>query len=117
MNMKNRDKWITIAFLIFILVIPLATVARNVMPDSLQESLTEEEKAILENNGTLINNVNNGETQPGEAAGEPVEVARETGFAAFQKSINNFTNGLFGRTKLIAFNTELTSALTGGTYI
>ena len=50
--MKNRDKWITIAFLVFILVIPLVTVARNMLPHQ-QETLTEEERAILEQNGTL----------------------------------------------------------------
>ena len=31
--MKNRDKWITIAFLVFILVIPLVTVALAPMPN------------------------------------------------------------------------------------
>ena len=45
--MKNRDKWITIAFLIFILVIPLVTVARNMLPKQQGEELTEAERAVL----------------------------------------------------------------------
>ncbi len=109
--MKSRDKWITVAFLLFILTIPLVTVARNILPDRQQEGLTEEEKAILEENGTIITDK---ESQSGDQAGD---VKKDTGFAALQKSISNFTDGLFGRTKLIAFNTELTSLLTGGTYI
>ncbi len=39
--MKSRDKWITVAFLLFILTIPLVTVARNILPDRQQEGLTE----------------------------------------------------------------------------
>lgn len=118
--MKNRDRWITIAFLIFILVIPLVTVVRNALSGGQQqEGLTDDQKAILEGNGTLPKDENQGpeaeteEGADGQAAGQP----EETGFAVLQKRINNFTDGLFGRTKLIAFNTELTSMLTGGTYI
>ncbi len=116
--MKNRDKWITIVFLIFILAIPILTVARNMLPSQQGEALTEEEKAILEKNGTLIND---GESQT-ESTTSTEETAsnnqpKETRFERFQRRINHFTDGLFGRTKLIAFNTELTSLLTGGTYI
>lgn len=116
--MKNRDKWITIVFLIFILAIPILTVARNMLPSQQGEALTEEEKAILEKNGTLIND---GESQT-ESTTSTEETAsnnqpKETRFERLQRRINNFTDGLFGRTKLIAFNTELTSLLTGGTYI
>ena len=53
--MKNRDKWITIAFLVFILAIPLVTVVRNLLPSQQENELTDEEQAILEQNGTLIN--------------------------------------------------------------
>lgn len=109
--MKSRDKWITIAFLLFILTIPFATVVRNVLPDRQQEGMTEEEKTVLKDNGTMKND---GESQTDDKKGE---AKKGTGFAALQKSVDNFTDGLFGRTKLIAFNTELTSLLTGGTYI
>ncbi len=111
MKMKSRDKWITIAFLLFILTIPFVTVVRNVLPDRQQEGMTEEEKTVLKDNGTMKND---GDSQTDDKKGE---AKKETGFAALQKSVGNFTDGLFGRTKLIAFNTELTSLLTGGTYI
>lgn len=115
--MKNRDKWITIAFLIFILTIPLVTVIRNIMPAQQQGGLTDAQKAVLEGNGTLGKDEgtqkDTTEKDTDSSSAEP----KKTGFAAFQESINHFTDGLFGRTKLIAFNTQLTSALTGGTYI
>lgn len=117
MKMKNRDKWITIAFLIFILTIPLVTVIRNIMPAQQQGGLTDAQKAVLEGNGTLGKDEgtqkDTTEKDTDSSSAEP----KKTGFAAFQESINHFTDGLFGRTKLIAFNTQLTSALTGGTYI
>ena len=114
--MKNREKWITIAFLIFILVIPAVTVVRNMMPQTKQE-LTDEEKAILENNGTNAGGENTGENeaQTDEAA-QPAPT-EETAFTQLQNKIDYFTDSLFGRTKLIAFNAGLTSLLTGGTYI
>ncbi len=111
-EMKNRDKWITIAFLIFILVIPLVTVVRNLLPSQQENELTDEEQAILEQNGTLANG-----TQADTKDNTENSMPKETGFAKLQKSINQFTDSLFGRTKLIGFNTELTSLLTGGTYI
>ena len=94
--MKNRDKWITIVFLIFILAIPILTVARNMLPSQQGEALTEEEKAILEKNGTLIND---GESQT-ESTTSTEETAsnnqpKETRFERFQRRINHFTDGLF----------------------
>lgn len=113
--MKNRDKWIAIAFLVFIFVIPLVTVVRNIMPQQ-EKQLTEEEKAILENNGTVAGE--DGEQQSAEETGDlQSELVSDPAFIRLQKKINDFTDGLFGRTKLIAFNTDLTSWLTGGTYI
>lgn len=119
--MKNRDKWITIAFLVFILVIPSVTLVRNLVPQQQEQQLTEEEKAILQNNGTMKEEDAASEASSDEAApsGETAEqpTVKQPLFTTIQNSINNFTNGLFGRTKLIAFNTELTSFLTGGSYI
>ncbi len=110
--MKNRDKWITIVFLIFILSIPAITVVRNVFgPAQGQEQLTDEEQAILENNGALGNE--SGGRKPEDAASSEQQPA----FVRMQGRINTFIEGLFGRTRLIAFNTGLTSLLTGGTYI
>ena len=115
--MKNRDKWITVAFLIFILVIPFVTVVRDILPHRQEQELSEAEKAVLEQNGTMTKDE---EVQAGSASKEETQqvyTPKESGFAGFQKRINQFTDGLFGRTKLIAFNTGLTSFLTGGTYI
>lgn len=110
--MKNRDKWIAIAFLIFILMIPFVTVVRNLLPEWQGQELSEAEKAVLEQNGAITED---GTVQTGGASqGNQPKV---TGFAKLQAGIDQFTDGLFGRTKLIAFNTGLTSMLTGGTYI
>lgn len=117
--MKNRDKWIATAFLVFIFVIPAVTVVRNMVPHQ-EEQLTDEEKAILENNGTAANDKNNNAEQESETVPDGAELpaaADETAFVRLQNKINYFTDSLFGRTKLIAFNAELTSLLTGGTYI
>lgn len=114
--MKNRDKWITIVFLVFILVIPCVSVVRNLLPQQQEQQLTDDEMAILQNNGTIKEEdaVSDAST---EAAAPSEEAAKQPSFTTIQNSINNFINGLFGRTKLIAFNTELTSLLTGGSYI
>lgn len=111
-QMKNRDKWIAIAFLIFILVVPLVTVARNILPKQ-ESGLTEAEKAVLEQNGAITED-GTVHTKGGAAQINPYG---EKGFAKLQRQINSFTEGLFGRTKLIALNTQITSMLTGGTYI
>ncbi len=119
--MKNRDKWITIVFLAFILVIPIVSMVRSFLPQYQQEQgLTEEEKEILENNGTM--KVED-ETKPSESSSEVAKDTqsdknkKETWFIQLQNSINHFVDRLFGRKELIAFNTKLTSLLTGGTYI
>ncbi|MCD8037948.1 MAG: hypothetical protein LUE96_02490 [Lachnospiraceae bacterium] len=111
--MKNRDKWIAIVFLAFIIALPLATAVRNVLPQQ-EEQRSSEQQAILENNGTASDS---DETQEDEAQEAQADASAETWFTSLQNAVTGFTEGLFGRTKLIAFNTELTSLLTGGTYI
>ena len=114
-DMKNRDKWITVVFLAFIMILPLVTVAGNMLPQKQESELSEAEKAVLEQNGTLTKDDG---TQTGSTAGGDVKgPSGDSGFLRLQKGINTFTDGLFGRTKRIAFNTGLTSLLTGGTYI
>lgn len=114
--MKNRDKWIAIAFLILIFILPIVTIVRNCMPQE-EKQLTDEEKAILENNGASSGDHVSKENET-QTSGETAEVApKEPAFTRLQNGINNFTESLFLRTKLIAFNTELTALLTGGTYI
>ncbi len=111
--MKNRDKWIAVAFLAFILILPTVTLVRGFLPQE-ETTISEEQSAILNGNGTL-----QGENQ-GNASVDTSQTTQEVElpwFTRVQNTLNNFTNRLFTRTKLIAFNTELTSLLTGGTYI
>lgn len=111
--MKNRDKWIAVAFLAFILILPAVTLVRGFLPQE-ETAISEEQSAILNGNGTL-----QGENQ-GNASVDTSQTTQEVElpwFTRVQNTLNNFTNRLFTRTKLIAFNTELTSLLTGGTYI
>lgn len=111
--MKNRDKWIAVAFLAFILILPAVTLVRGFLPQE-ETTISEEQSAILNGNGTL-----QGENQ-GNASVDTSQTTQEVElpwFTRVQNTLNNFTNRLFTRTKLIAFNTELTSLLTGGTYI
>jgi hypothetical protein len=117
--MKNRDRLITIAFLIFILIIPVVSIARNCFSNSDQSQLTDAQKAVLEQNGTLQTDSQTSETETETDSEESEEAAQsdESLFIQLQAKINTFIEGLFGRTKLIAFNTNLTSLLTGGTYI
>ncbi len=122
--MEKRNKLIAVVFLAFILIVPVVTVVRDfVAPED--GGLSEAERAVLENNGSLQDEKNEESTESestqtdvGEEAGGQVDV--EQGLPAFvrlQNTLNGFTERLFGRTKLIAFNTGLTSFLTGGTYI
>lgn len=88
--MKNRNKFIAAVFMAVILIIPLASLAKNMMVKAPQE-----------------------ETPPKEQA-----AAKDTpAFTILQNKINEFTSNTFARKELIMFNTELTSLLTGGTYI
>ena len=114
-DMKNRDKWITVVFLAFIMILPLVTVVGNMLPQKQESELSEAEKAVLEQNGTLTKD--DGTQTGGTAGGDVKDPSGDSGFLRLQKGINTFTDGLFGRSKLIAFNTGLTSLLTGGTYI
>lgn len=115
--MKNRDKLITIAFLVFIFTIPFVSIVRNCLPKADESQLTEEEMAILQQNGTMQTETEVSETEASETETTVAEEVSQPVFIQLQGKINTFIEGLFGRTKLIAFNTNLTSLLTGGTYI
>lgn len=88
--MKNRNKFIAAAFLAVILIIPLVSVARNMMVEAPQAE---------------------------KSSGEQAAAKATPAFTALQNKINDFTSNTFARKELIMFNTELTSLLTGGTYI
>lgn len=110
--MKNRDKWITIAFLAFILILPTVTLIRGFLPQEDTAVSEEQQNALLNANGTIQEG--NATTETTQQPAQPQELPW---FTKVQNTLNDFTERLFARTKLIAFNTELTSLLTGGTYM
>lgn len=121
--MEKRNKLIAVLFLAFILIVPVVTVARD-FAASEDSGLSDAEKAVLKNNGSLQDEKDEEDTQAessGQADAEQgaADVSKQElpVFVRLQNALNSFTERLFGRTRLIAFNTELTSFLTGGTYI
>lgn len=117
--MKNRDKWIAVIFMLFIFTLPIVTVVRGFLPQSQEETLTEEQQELLDKNGTMQGG-SHGDSTDGstESTGEQTaEQVKTPWFTALQNTLNSFTERLCARNKLIAFNSELTSLLTGGTYM
>lgn len=117
MTMKNRDKWIAIAFLAFILIIPAVTIVRGFLPQEDSIISEEQQNALLNANGTMQDGAHGSATEKGTETTQPAQPQELPWFTKVQNTLNSFTERLFGRTKLIAFNTELTSLLTGGTYM
>lgn len=117
MTMKTRDKWITIAFLAFILMIPAVTIVRSFLPQEETMISDEQQNALLNANGTMQDGAHGGAAEDTAQTTQPTQPQELPWFTKVQNTLNSFTERLFGRTKLIAFNTELTSLLTGGTYI
>lgn len=117
--MKNRDKWIAVIFMLFIFTLPIVTVVRGFLPQSQEETITQEQQELLDKNGTMQGG-SHGDSTDGstESTGEQTaEQVKTPWFTALQNTLNSFTERLCARNKLIAFNSELTSLLTGGTYM
>ena len=117
--MKNRDKWIAVIFMLFIFTLPIVTVVRGFLPQSQEETLTQEQQELLDKNGTMQGG-SHGDSTDGstESTGEQTaEQVKTPWFTALQNTLNSYTERLCARNKLIAFNSELTSLLTGGTYM
>lgn len=113
MTVKNRDKWITIVFLSFILILPAVTLVCGFFPQE-EIGVSEEQNEVLSANGTLQDG------NHGAAAADAEVTEQETvqpQLVNIQDALNAFTGRLFARSKLIELNTELTSLLTGGTYM
>lgn len=117
MTMKNRDKWIAIAFLMFILIIPTVTIVRGFLPQADVDISQEQQNALLDANGTMQEGAHGNAAENTAKTTQPAQPQELPWFTKVQNTLNSFTERLFGRTKLIAFNTELTSFLTGGTYM
>lgn len=94
--MQSHDKWITAAFLASIFILPLATLAIKAT-SRLQDQNALEAFASA---GTEISS----------------DTENHSVFTALQNHIDNFTDSLFLKKELISFNTELTSAMSGGSY-
>ena len=107
MKMRNRDKFITICFLLFVLVIPSVTIVKNVVAPETQGITDVEAMAILVGNGTLENTDSalEQEEESEEANSEELNV-QETFMIKVKNGINEFTEGLFLRTNLIDFNSK-----------
>jgi hypothetical protein len=117
--MKNRDKWIAVIFMLFIFTLPIVTVVRGFLPQSQEETLTQEQQELLDKNGTMQGG-SHGDSTDGSTestGGQTAEQVKTPWFTALQNTLNSFTERLCARNKLIAFNSELTSLLTGGTYM
>lgn len=117
--MKNRDKWIAVIFMLFIFTLPIVTVVRGFLPQSQEETLTEEQQELLDKNGTMQGGSHGDSTDSSteSTGGQTAEQVKIPWFTALQNALNSFTERLCARNKLIAFNSELTSLLTGGTYM
>ena len=117
--MKNRDKWIAVIFMLFIFTLPIVTVVRGFLPQSQEETLTQEQQELLDKNGTMQGGSHGDNTEGStESAGEQTaEPVKTPWFTALQNTLHRYTERLCARNKLIAFNSELTSLLTGGTYM
>ena len=117
--MKNRDKWIAVIFMLFIFTLPIVTVVRGFLPQSQEETLTEEQQELLDKNGTMQGGSHGDSTDSSteSTGGQTAEQVKTPWFTALQNALNSFTERLCARNKLIAFNSELTSMLTGGTYM
>ena len=117
--MKNRDKWIAVIFMLFIFTLPIVTVVRGFLPQSQEETLTEEQQELLDKNGTMQGGSHGDSTDSSteSTGGQTAEQAKIPWFTSLQNTLNSFTERLCARNKLIAFNSELTSLLTGGTYM
>lgn len=111
--MKKRDKWITIVFILYIMGVFFVTLVRGILTQT-DGQTDSAAKDLLTQNGTIQQ-----EAAEENAVQETETVNEETqnGFVALQAQINTFTDRLFGKTKMIALNTQLTKWMTGGTYI
>ena len=106
-------------FHVIYFTLPIVTVVRGFLPQSQEETLTEEQQELLDKNGTMQGGSHGDSTDSSteSTGGQTAEQVKTPWFTALQNALNSFTERLCARNKLIAFNSELTSLLTGGTYM
>ncbi len=122
---KDRNSWIAVIFLIYIFTIPIRTMLGG---SSEEDVLSTNAEAVLSGSGTaaeqtditlLEENVSESASEDEAKKDEKKTVAenwQET-FLQMQDRLNVFTEKLFLRNAFISLNSELTRALTGGTYM
>ena len=78
--MKKRDKWIAVIFMLFIFTLPIVTVVKGFLPQSQEDTLTEEQQKLLNNNGTMQDGSKGDDTSSEQStadangqSGEPVK--------------------------------------------
>lgn len=113
--MKNRNKYIAIIFLIFILFMPSATIVTGFLPE--REENSSEERDVLENNGALRNDEDEAAADADAQEESSSGNSKETGFMALRNDLGNFTEGMFLRKNMIKLNARLTMLMTGNSYI
>ena len=122
---KDRNGWIAVIFLIYIFSIPVRTIVGG---DTEEDVIITDEEAVLAGNGTAAERMDTTVDAENVSEGESVDVAQkeetetvaerwQETFARMQSSLNAFTEKLFLRNAFISLNSELTRALTGGTYM
>lgn len=125
MKIKDVNSWIAIIFLVFLFLLPTATLLGATSTD---KDMMASANEVLTNNGTAgketvpdaEGNITAGENSTeGEIQNTENSVSSEkkNGFIRLQNSLNDFTQKLFLRSTFIEGNTKLTAALTGGTYM
>lgn len=112
--MKKRDKYIAIIFMIFILFIPAATIVKNFLPESEEDS--SQERDVLENNGALRND-EDADIEAEAQEDTSSDNSNEKGFTALKNNLGRFTEGMFLRKSFIKMNAGLTMLMTGNSYI
>ncbi len=118
----NRDRLIAAVFIIFILCMPVITIVSDLLPKG-SEDQSQIGNAVLQGNGTLQGNNDAADGEQTEEDADTsdntgdMEAEKQTWFETVQSSINDFTERLYFRKSLIAFNTDLTAWITGNSYI
>lgn len=120
----KRDRIVAICFLIAILCIPCMTILSGMSGEKDTTEKTEQQQAILNGNGSMQDGAKgSGDGEQEEDVmvdappAQPSTEEKKGWFLTLQDEILDFTKELFTREELIAFNTGLTSILSGNSYI
>lgn len=116
MIIKDRNGWIAVIFLVFVFLIPVATLLGATSTDDVMMAGADR---VLTGNGTMANDGTQAkQTETGaDAVDGGIDAESTKLFTRIQDMLNGFTEKLFLRDVFISGNSGLTTALTGGTYM